>query len=157
MKKLSNCTALIRLDRMTAVLFLMALLYSLPSFALQPLEVFVASARERSPDALEARANLAQQDAQADAALGRVLPGISAKGDYIRNQYGVQIDLTPPGQQQQPPITVVPRNQWDGSATLTVPLIDAAGWSRTASAKTAESASSFHLASPRLQIAAQLA
>ncbi len=157
MKNLSNCAPLIRLDGMTAVLFLLALLCSLPSFALQPLEVFVASARERSPDALEARANLAQQDAQADAALGRVLPGISAKGDYIRNQYGVQFDVpAQPGVPAQS-ITVVPTYQWDGSATLTVPLIDAAGWSRTASAKTAASASSFQLASTRLQIEAQVA
>jgi outer membrane protein TolC len=157
MKKMSNFAPLIRLERMTAVLFLLASLYSLPSFALQPLEVFVASAREQSPDALEARANLAQQGAQADAALGRVLPGISARGEYVRNQYGVTIDLPAQAGVKAQTVTVVPTYQWDGSATLTVPLIDAAGWSRAASAKTAASASSFQLASTRLQIEAQVA
>src|SRR6266851_5973738 len=61
--------------------------------ALQPLEAFVRSARQRSPDNAEASANLAQQQAQADVALGRVLPGISAKGNYIRNQYQSEVSF----------------------------------------------------------------
>jgi outer membrane protein TolC len=48
------------------------------AMALQPLEVFLAAARERNPDAQQARANLAAQDAQALVALGRQLPGVSA-------------------------------------------------------------------------------
>ena len=113
------------------------LFWSLPSPALQPLDVFVASARERNPDALEAKAGLSQQNAQSDVVLGRVLPGISARGAYTRNQYGTTVDLG------SGPITVVPDHQWDGSATVTVPLIDAAGWGRAAAAKTtAEAAGS---------------
>src|SRR5881275_2444831 len=112
------------------------LFWSLPSPALQPLDVFVASARERNPDALEAKAGLSQQNAQSDVALGRVLPGISARGAYTRNQYGTTVDLG------NGPITVVPDHQWDGSATVTVPLIDAAGWARAAA---------------RLQVEAQVA
>ncbi|HYY53557.1 MAG TPA: TolC family protein [Myxococcales bacterium] len=125
--------------------------WSLPSLALQPLDVFVASARERNPDALEAKAGLAQQNAQSDVALGRVLPGISARGAYTRNQYGTTVDLG------TGPITVVPDHQWDGSATVTVPLIDAAGWARAAAAKTTANAAGFQLASARLQVEAQVA
>ena len=127
------------------------LFWSLPSLALQPLDVFVASARERNPDALEAKAGLSQQNAQSDVVLGRVLPGISARGAYTRNQYGTTVDLG------SGPITVVPDHQWDGSATVTVPLIDAAGWARVAAAKTTADAAGFRLASARLQVEAQVA
>ena len=127
------------------------LFWSLPSLALQPLDVFVASARERNPDALEAKAGLSQQNAQSDVALGRVLPGISARGAYTRNQYGTTVDLG------SGPITVVPDHQWDGSTTVTVPLIDAAGWARVAAAKTTADAAGFQLASARLQVEAQVA
>ena len=129
----------------------LTLLSSLPSLALQPLDVFVASARERNPDALEAKAGLAQQRAQSDVALGRVLPGISARGGYTRNQHGTQVDLG------NGPVTIVPVDQWDGSATVTVPLIDAAGWARTAAAKTSADAAGFQLASTKLQVEAQAA
>ena len=52
-----------------------ALLASSPAMGLQPLEVFIAAAREQNPDAQRARANLAEQSAQADVALGKQLPG----------------------------------------------------------------------------------
>src|SRR5438046_1715970 len=110
-----------------AALFLLLLLYSLPSLALQPVETFVAGARQRNPDALEARANLAQEEAQADSTLGRVLPGISARGSYTRNQYSSSIDIAPPGQAPQP-ITVVPSDQWDGSARSRLGLRRRAGY-----------------------------
>src|SRR6184192_2121108 len=94
-----------------ALLFLLLVLYSLPSLALQPVEAFIGGARQHNPDALEAQANLSQQDAQADSTLGRVLPGVSVRGSYTRNQYGSEIVLTP----GDPPVTLVPNDQWDGS------------------------------------------
>src|SRR6266481_8805915 len=117
-----------------ALLFLLLVLYSLPSLALQPVEAFIAGARQRNPDELEARANLSQQEAQAVSTLGRVLPGVSARGSYTRNQYSSQVNLAPTGQPPQP-VTLVPIDQWDGSATLTVPLIDLAGFRRGAAAR----------------------
>src|SRR5258708_6423025 len=129
-----------------------------PSVALQPLEAFVAAARERNPDALEARANLAQQSAQADVALGSRLPGISARGTYTRNQYQSQITLpaqiTLPGSSTT---TLVPFNQWDGSATLTVPLVDLAGFRRVEAANTNVEAATQQLAATRLQVESQTA
>src|SRR4051794_18474826 len=104
-------------------------LCSSSSLALQPVEAFVAGSRQRNPDELEARANLARQEAEADSSLGRVLPGISARGTYTRNQYSSGIDLASPGQPPQP-VTLVPYDQWDASATLKVPLIDLAGFRR---------------------------
>ncbi len=123
-----------------------------PAVALQPLEAFVAAARERNPDALEARANLAQQSAQADVALGSRLPGISARGTYTRNQYQSQITL--PGSSTT---TLVPFNQWDGSATLTVPLVDLAGFRRVEAATTNVEAATQQLAATRLQVESQTA
>src|SRR5437868_13161092 len=112
-----------------APLVALLVLYPRPSQALQPVEIFLAGARQQNPDELEARANLAQQEAQADSTLGRVLPGIAARGSYTRNQYSSEIDLAAPGQSQQP-VTVVPKDQWDGSATVKVPLVDLAGFRR---------------------------
>src|SRR5712692_5289129 len=84
----------IRADNLIAALLLAAsALYSSPAAALQPLEQFVASARRRNPDALEATANLSQQQAQADSALGAVLPGVSARGSFTQNQYSSTIDI----------------------------------------------------------------
>jgi outer membrane protein TolC len=138
-----------------AALFLLLLLYSLPSLALQPVQAFAAGARQHNPDTQEARANLAQQQAQADSTLGRVLPGISARGSYTRNQYSSVIDIAPPGQAPQP-ITVVPSDQWDGSATLRVPLIDLAGFQRVSAAKTSAQASAHQLDATRLQVEGQV-
>jgi outer membrane protein TolC len=56
-----------------------ALLASSPAMGLQPLEVFIAAAREQNPDAQRARANLAEQSAQADVALGKRFPGFRSR------------------------------------------------------------------------------
>jgi len=138
-----------------ALLFALLVLYSLPSLALQPVETFIAGARQRNPDELEARANLSQQEAQAVSTLGRVLPGVSARGSYTRNQYSSQVNLAPTGQPPQP-VTLVPIDQWDGSATLTVPLIDLAGFRRVGAARTSAQAAAHQLDSTRLVVEGQV-
>ena len=122
------------------------LLHAAPARALQPLDAFLASARTSSPDALEAQASLAQQQAQADLTLGRVLPGVTARASITRNQY----ESTAFG------FTVVPLIQRDVFATLTVPLIDLAGFERTAAAKTFANAADRQLAAAQLQVQAQV-
>ena len=109
------------------------LLGASPAPALQPLEVFIAGARERNPDAQQARANLAEQSALADSSLGTHLPGVSVKGTYYRNQYEVQLSLPAPAAQT---ILIQPHDQWSGNATLSVPLVDLAGFRRTRAART---------------------
>ena len=118
---------------------------------MQALDAFLASARQRNPDALEAQANLAQQRAQAEGALGRVLPGVAVRGSYTRNQYDSLLDFN--GQR----ITIVPLHQLDALATLTVPLIDLAGFERVAAAKTLGNAAERQLVSTRLQVESQVA
>src|SRR5260370_42693377 len=95
------------------------LLVASPAMALQPLDVFIAAARERNPDAQQARANLAEQNAQADFSLGRQLPGVSVKGTYDRNPYKGQLTRPIPPAQT---FLIQPRDQWIGNATLTVAL-----------------------------------
>src|ERR1041385_4201389 len=152
MKKMSIPHVVVRpMDMIARVLPLVALCWSLPAFALQPLDAFVSSALGHSPDVLEAKANALQQDAQADVALGRVLPGVSARGTYTRNQY--ESVLPPPF----PPIVVVPSYAWDGYGTITIPLIDVAGWTRASAAKIGAGAAELQLAAARLSIQAQVA
>ena len=129
------------------------LLAAAPASALQPLELFVTAAAKNNPDALETQANVEVQRAQQDLALGRVLPGISARALYTRNQYDSVIDLGP----GRGAITVVPLNQQDFAATLAVPLLDLAGFQRVSAAKTAAQASEKQLAATQLQIEALVA
>src|SRR6185369_12895995 len=102
-----------------------ALLAASPARALQPLEAFLASARRHNADALESAANAAEARAQADVALGRVLPGIGVTGSVIHNEHASLLAVPTAGGGQQL-VTVTPRDQLLGTATLTVPLIDLA-------------------------------
>src|SRR5438552_992490 len=138
-----------------AFLFLLLVLYSLPSLALQPVETFVAGERQRNPDELEARANVRQEEGRSTSTLGRVLPGVTLRGAYTRNQYSSTVDLAAPGQPSQV-VTLVPSDQWDGSATVTVPLIDLAGFRRVGVAKANVQAAEHQLQATRLQVEGQV-
>jgi outer membrane protein TolC len=105
---------------------------SQPAAALQPLETFLHGASTFSPDNREARANAASRRAQKSAALGRLLPGLSLRGTYARNQYGTSVTIPADGGAAS--ITITPRDQLDGAATLTVPLVDFANYARRGSA-----------------------
>jgi len=127
------------------------LLAASPARAIQPLEVFVAAARDRNPDADEARANLSVQRAQADVELGRQLPGVTIKGGYARNQYASSIELAGTRYALQP------LNEWSGSATLSVPLIDLAAFARIAAARTSAESYAHRLEAPLLGVAPRTA
>jgi outer membrane protein TolC len=101
------------------------------AWGLQPLEEFVRGARAHHPANREAAANRAGAEAQADEALGRALPALSASAVYTRNQWEVAFGG----------LTVVPRDQRDASAVLAVPLLDLAKFSRISAAnRSAEAA-----------------
>ena len=107
------------------------LLWSPRTWALQPLDEFVRGARAHDPANREAAANRAGAEAQADEALGRALPGLSASATYTRNQWEVSFGG----------LTVLPRDQRDAIAVLSVPLIDLAKFARISAAnRTAEAA-----------------
>jgi outer membrane protein TolC len=135
-----------------------------PAFAVQPLEVFLTGAQKANVDALEAQATLEEQQAQHDLSFGRVLPSLNLRGTYTRNQYDVTFlnpETNPDGtpvidpitkKQAIAAITVVPIQQFDVFATLTVPLVDLAGFQRVAAAKTASSSAGRSLANTRLLV-----
>ena len=139
-----------------AALALVVTLAPRASLALQRLEVFAAAARERNPAALEAAANLRERNAVADAALGRVLPGISFDGRYARNQYSSEISLAAVGGSNQT-IVLLPKDQWTGTATATVPLVDLPNFQRIAAARTATDAAARQLDATRLDVEAGVA
>ncbi len=131
------------------------LLAATPAAALQPLETFVASARDHNPDAQESRAALAQQRAQADVALGRALPGVSVSGSYTRNQYESQVSIPVAGGPAQT-VTLTPFDEWSGTATLNVPLIDLASFRRIAAARTSGQGAARQVDATRLQVEGQV-
>ena len=64
-----------------------------PALALQPLSAFVAGARRASTDDRIAALSAVQQDAEALAALGRVLPSATARGVYTRNEFEAKLPV----------------------------------------------------------------
>jgi outer membrane protein TolC len=123
--------------------------------ALQPLDEFLRGARSTGADAAEARAVRSQAAADADAALGRNLPRISLRGAYTRNQYQSSIDLPTAGGGSQS-VTVTPKEQYDGSATLDVPLVDLSNFERTAAARSGARAAATQAAATDLRVQAEV-
>ena len=61
--------------------------------ATQPLESFLERAKTQSFEAREATATERQRAAEADVAIGRLTPSVSARGVYTRNQYEAAVQL----------------------------------------------------------------
>jgi outer membrane protein len=101
-----------------------------PAAALQPLDSFLQRSTAANPDNREARAGVEQRDAEARAALGRLLPSLSVRGQYTRNQYEV-ITALGPGVD----LVIQPANQWDAFLQLDVPLVDLPARARLAAAR----------------------
>lgn len=90
--------------------------------ATQPLDEFLGRAAEHAFDAREQEATARQKDAEADAALGRLLPSFTARGLYTRNQFEVAATL-PQGR-----AVIQPLNQLDAFFVLDVPIVDLASY-----------------------------
>ncbi|ABS25231.1 TolC family protein [Anaeromyxobacter sp. Fw109-5] len=103
--------------------------------ALQPLEEFLDGARKSGVDNAEARALRRQAGAEARAELGRALPRLSLRGEYIRNEFETVLQLPGAGGGPAERVTVTPRDQLDGTATLVVPLVDLASFARIGAAR----------------------
>jgi outer membrane protein TolC len=109
--------------------------------ATQPLDSFLRQAEQQSFDTREARATEQQRTSEAQAALGRLLPALSARGVFTRNQSEAAI-TAPDGNGGGQHVVITPLNQLDAFAQLDVPIIDLANHHRYHSAvATAEGAS----------------
>src|SRR5262245_60273002 len=96
-----------------------------PASALQPVTTFLESADRENPDNREALAVVAQRDAEAQTALGRLLPSLTARAAYTRNQYEVSFPTSTGAA-----ITIQPLNQIDAIVQIDVPVFDPAGYGR---------------------------
>lgn len=98
-----------------------------PASATQPLETFLAGGRSSSFDAREQAATADQRSWEREAALGRLLPSLSARGVYTRNQYETVI---PAGPIVPVDVTITPQNQLEAIFQLDVPIVDLASHAR---------------------------
>jgi len=124
---------------------------STPASALQPISTFLARADEHNPDNLEARATIAQRDAEAQAALARLLPSFSARGTYTRNQYEVAFPSA-----DGKLLTIQPANQLDAVVQLEVPVFDPAGYARYGAQRAQVDAARASRAVTRLDVQRQI-
>ncbi|HYP99615.1 MAG TPA: TolC family protein [Polyangiaceae bacterium] len=118
------------------------LLASAPAGATQPLETFLESARKSNYDVREQTATVEQRNWERESAKGRLLPALSARGVYTRNQYAAEI---PAGPVSPVPLTITPQNQLDLFLQLDVPLVDLASYQRLGQAGHLARASSIQL------------
>jgi outer membrane protein TolC len=116
------------------------------AFAQQPLEEFLAGARNTNSDLQVAAATIEQQEGESLAALGRALPSLTARGVYTRNEYEVSLDpssflgsAAPIGVPSQSFI-IQPLNQLDATVQFDAPIIDLAAWQRVTAQHAAERA-----------------
>lgn len=124
-----------------------ALTWTPPAHALQPLDDFIRGARTHHPANQEAAATRTAAEAQAGEALGHALPALSASGSYTRNQYEVTFGT----------LTMVPQNQLDGAVALSVPLVDLARFTRVSAANRAAEAAAHRQAAVARETEAQVA
>ena len=99
--------------------------------ATQPLDAFLERAQKQSFDAREAIAIERQRDSEADAALGRLTPALTARGIYTRNEQEVAAEL--PDLPER--LVITPQDQLDAVIQLDVPLIDLGTYHRYKSAR----------------------
>lgn len=121
-----------------------------PASALQPLSEFLTSAKSRSLENREAAATVAQREAEADQAWGRVLPAFTARAAYTRNENEAAICQKPAGCTDAEKIVITPKDQLEATVSLEVPLVDVAGWGRVGVARATMKA-----AAARAQVTAQ--
>lgn len=106
-------------------------LFPASALALQPLSEFLNGAKTANFDVREQAATVDQRAWEAEAALGRLLPSVSARGVLQYNQYEVAPQL--PGAPK--PIVITPKTQTDAFFQFDVPLIDLQGYYRYGQAK----------------------
>jgi outer membrane protein len=124
--------------------------------AQQPLPELLRAAAERSFAARLARAALDEAGGRADQARGRLLPSLSARASYTRNQEEVVAEFPggPGGEIQR--ATIVAEDQLEATIRLDVPLLDVAAWSRFLGAEQRTEAARARLARAAQSVSSQV-
>ena len=120
---------------MKRALFLLAIGASSSASAVGLKELLEAGERQN----LDRRISLEQRDKAASEvrqAWSALLPSVTAQGAWTNNQYPSEV--TVPG--GAPPIVITPKDQFDATLRLEVPVVDTGRWLRAAAATTAGAA-----------------
>jgi outer membrane protein TolC len=123
-----------------------------PAQAIQPLSAFIEASDDANTDLQITRSTNEQRDAEADRSTGALLPSFSAQGTYTRNQFEVAFPAMAIGGGTGT-IVILPQNQWDASLTLSVPIIDVAGWERRKAAHAANDGAKADVEATRADVA----
>ena len=124
---------------------------AVPARAIQPLSAFIQASNEANTDLQITRSTSEQRDAEADRSSNALLPSFTAQGTYTRNQYEVAFPASLFGGTGT--IVILPQNQWDGSLTLNVPIIDVAAWERRKAAHAANDGAKADIEATRADVA----
>ncbi len=123
-------------DKVLAAVLAAHVLFLAPlAQAQQPLEEFLLASDDNAIDVHAARAALDTARSQADEARARFLPSGAATGTYQRNEYQVQLMISP-----DRTATIQLYDQFSAQFQLTVPIIDISGWTGFFSAEQAADA-----------------
>ncbi|MFT3927062.1 MAG: TolC family protein [Myxococcales bacterium] len=113
------------------MLGLVLALAPLEAQALQPMEEFLTKARSHNYDARVQQATEEQRDWEVQAAIGRLLPSLSARGVYQRNEFPVSRALAPGAK----PTVLTPQDQLDAYFQVDVPLLDLSSFHKITQAR----------------------
>ena len=113
-----------------------------PVATLPSLEHCLDAASAMSFETRSARATAAQRGAESDQTVWQLLPRLSLRAGYTRNEPEVKIDI-PVGNGEFKTAVITPHDQLDGTLQLDIPLVDVGGWIRVAQAGDLAEASQF--------------
>jgi outer membrane protein TolC len=106
-----------------------------PSTQAGGLDDLLTRAANSDPQVAGAVADADATAARAGQARAGLLPQITVRAGYTRNQYATEVTI--PGQD---PVVITPIDQLEANARLDVPLIDLAAWTDLAAAQGCRSA-----------------
>ncbi len=124
-------------------------------FALEPLDTFLDSAKERSFDTQEARAALSQRGSDYEQAWRELLPTVTGTIGYQYNQYeAIAKTPKPTNDPMAAPVledrVITPHHQRDATIAVELPIIDVATWARMSSSSNTQDAARAQVAASEL-------
>lgn len=96
----------------------------------QALAAFLDSAAQHNVDSRLAEETRLRAEAEFGQAWGALLPSLTASGGWTHNQYDAVVEF-PTGLTTTEKVTITPKDQFDTSLKVEVPIIDAAKWLKT--------------------------
>jgi outer membrane protein TolC len=105
----------------------------------QSLETFLGAADRSNLDTRSSAQSRERAEAEFGQAWGALLPSLTANGGWTHNQYDAVITI-PTGATTSTTATIIPKDQFDATFKVEVPLIDATKWVRTSASSSAAEA-----------------